>query len=345
METIILGSTGIAATRSGFGALPIQRLSKEEAARLLVLAYEGGINFFDTANAYTDSEEKLGEALRDVRQNVVISTKSAGKDKKTVQAHIEQSLRSLRTDYIDLFQFHNPAVLPDIHDPDGPFAAALEAKQKGYIRHIGITNHRLKVAHEAIESGNFETLQFPFCYLATEKDLELVKLCREHDMGFIAMKGLSGGLLNNAEACYAFMQEHPDVVPIWGIQRESELQEVLELEKNPPALDEAMMARIEKDRRELAGDFCRGCGYCMPCPVGIEINNCARMSLLLRRSPSEGHLSPEGQAKMMKIKDCLHCNQCMSKCPYGLNTPELLQRNLKDYEEVLAGKVMTPTNF
>ncbi len=193
MEKIRLGRTGLLVTKTAFGALPIQRISKADAVKLVRRACEAGINYFDTANMYTDSEEKLGEALHDVRQNVVISTKSGGGDKKTVQAHIEQSLRSLRTDYIDLFQFHNPAVLPDIHDPDGPFAAALEAKQKGYIRHIGITNHRLKVAHEAIESGNFETLQFPFCYLATEKDLELVELCREHDMGFIAMKGLSRG--------------------------------------------------------------------------------------------------------------------------------------------------------
>ena len=178
MEKIRLGRTGLLVTKTAFGALPIQRISKADAVKLVRRACEAGINYFDTANMYTDSEEKLGEALHDVRQNVVISTKSGGGDKKTVQAHIEQSLRSLRTDYIDLFQFHNPAVLPDIHDPDGPFAAALEAKQKGYIRHIGITNHRLKVAHEAIESGNFETLQFPFCYLATEKDLELVKLCR-----------------------------------------------------------------------------------------------------------------------------------------------------------------------
>ena len=135
------------------------------------------------------------------------------------------------------------------------------------------------------------------------------------------------------------------MLPIWGVQRENELDEFLSYMENPPVMNDEIRALIEADRKQLYGSFCRGCGYCMPCPVGIEINNCARMSLLLRRSPSAGHLSPEGQAKMMKIKDCLHCNQCMSKCPYGLNTPELLQRNLKDYEEVLAGKVMTPTNF
>ena len=211
MEKIRLGRTGLLVTKTAFGALPIQRISKADAVKLVRRACEAGINYFDTANMYTDSEEKLGEALHDVRQNVVISTKSGGGDKKTVQAHIEQSLRSLRTDYIDLFQFHNPAVLPDIHDPDGPFAAALEAKQKGYIRHIGITNHRLKVAHEAIESGNFETLQFPFCYLATEKDLELVELCREHDMGFIAMKALSGGLIRDSAAAYAAKKMVDDI--------------------------------------------------------------------------------------------------------------------------------------
>ena len=271
MEKIRLGRTGLLVTKTAFGALPIQRISKADAVKLVRRACEAGINYFDTANMYTDSEEKLGEALHDVRQNVVISTKSGGGDKKTVQAHIEQSLRSLRTDYIDLFQFHNPAVLPDIHDPDGPFAAALEAKQKGYIRHIGITNHRLKVAHEAIESGNFETLQFPFCYLATEKDLELVELCREHDMGFIAMKGLSGGLLNNAEACYAFMQEHPDVVPIWGIQHEWELDQWLELTERNPRMTPELQAVIDHDRTELSGDFCRSCGYCLPCAAGIDI--------------------------------------------------------------------------
>ena len=225
MDKIRLGRTELYVSKTAFGALPIQRISHADAVKLVRRAYESGINYFDTANAYTDSEEKLGAALHDVRHEVIISTKSGGGDKKTVQAHIEESLRRLQTDYIDLFQFHNPAQLPDPEDPDGPFAAVLEAKQKGYIRHIGITNHRLKVACAAIDSGNFETMQFPFCYLAAPQDLEIVEKCKAADMGFIAMKGLSGGLLNNAEACYAFMQEYPNVVPIWGIQREEELDQ------------------------------------------------------------------------------------------------------------------------
>ena len=336
METIRLGRTDLMVSKTAFGALPIQRISKEDAVRLVRRAYDAGIDYFDTANAYTDSEEKLGEALRGVRQNVVISTKSGGKDKKTVQAHIEESLRRLQTDYIDLFQFHNPAELPDINDPDGPFAAALEARQKGYIRHIGITNHRLKVAHAAIESGNFETLQFPFCYLATEKDLELVALCREHDMGFIAMKGLSGGLLNNAEACYAFMQEHPTVVPIWGVQHEWELDQWLELTERNPRLTPELQAVIDRDRRELAGNFCRSCGYCLPCTAGIDIPQAARMMQLLGRSPYRPYMSDEWYAKMHKIEACVHCDACKSRCPYGLDTPALLARQLQDYDAFYA---------
>ena len=210
MEKIRLGRTELYVTKTAFGALPIQRLTKPDAAKLIRRAYEAGINYFDTANSYSDSEEKLSLALKDVREQVIISTKSGATTKEGAMAHIENSLRHLG--YIDLFQFHNPAQLPDISDPNGAFAAALEMKEKGYIRHIGITNHRHHIAKAAIESGNFETLQFPFCHLATDVDVELVELCKKADMGFIAMKGLSGGLLTNAEACYAFMQQYENVV-------------------------------------------------------------------------------------------------------------------------------------
>ena len=336
MDQIRLGRTELYVSKTAFGALPIQRISHADAVKLVRRAYESGINYFDTANAYTDSEEKLGAALHDVRHEVIISTKSGGGDKKTVQTHIEESLRRLQTDYIDLFQFHNPAQLPDPEDPDGPFAAVLEAKQKGYIRHIGITNHRLKVARAAIDSGNFETMQFPFCYLAAPQDLEIVEKCKAADMGFIAMKGLSGGLLNNAEACYAFMQEYPNVVPIWGIQKEEELDQWLELTARNPHITPEIQAVIDKDRKELAGNFCRSCGYCLPCTAGIDIPQAARMSALLRRSPYQPYMSDEWYAKMHKIEECVHCDACKSRCPYGLDTPALLQAMLKDYDAFYA---------
>ena len=195
------------------------------------------------------------------------------------------------------------------------------------------------MAHEAIDSGLYDTLQFPFSYLSGPQELELVEKCRAADMGFIAMKGLAGGLIRDGLTAAAFMEEHPTVLPIWGVQRRSELDQFLSCVQTSPAMTEERQAVIQRDREELAGDFCRGCGYCMPCPAGIKINDCARMSLLLRRSPSASHLSPEGQAQMMKIKECLHCGKCMEKCPYGLNTPQLLEKNYEDYKKILSGEI------
>lgn len=335
-----LGSTQIVVEKNGFGALPIQRVDDETAVGILRSAFEGGIRFFDTARAYSDSEHKLGLAFEKIRDQLFISTKTAATRGEELFKDLEQSLKNLKTDYIDIYQFHNPAFCPKPGDGSGLYEAALEAKKQRKIRHIGITNHRLHVAEEAIESGLYETLQFPFCYLATEKEEALVKACEKADMGFIAMKALSGGLITNSAAAYAHAAGFENVLPIWGIQRQSELDEFLSYIKNPPVMTKELAAVIEKDRRELAGEFCRGCGYCMPCPAGIEINNCARMSLLLRRSPTAGHLTKETQEKMEKIKNCLHCNRCKAKCPYGLDTPALLARNLEDYQNVLSGKTL-----
>ena len=336
---VTLGSTGITVNKNGFGALPIQRISTEDAVKLARKAYEAGITFFDTARFYTDSEEKLGEAFDGMRDKVYIATKTGATNVKDFWEQLETSLYNLRTDYIDIYQFHNPSFCPKPGDGTGLYEAMLEAKAQGKIRHIGITNHRLTVAEEAIASGLYETLQFPFCYLASQRDMALVEACKQANMGFIAMKALSGGLITNSKAAYAFEAQFDNVLPIWGVQRESELDEFISYIDNPPVMTKEIQALIDKDIEELSGEFCRGCGYCMPCPAGIEINNCARMSLLLRRSPSELQLTPEVQEKMKKIENCLHCNQCKSKCPYGLDTPALLEKNYEDYKRVVAGEV------
>ena len=212
----------------------------------------------------------------------------------------------------------------------------VRGQAQGKIRFIGITNHRLAVAQEAIDSGLYDTLQFPFSYLASDKDIALVKACAEKNIGFICMKALSGGLITRSDAAYAYLAQFENALPIWGIQRERELDEFLSYGEQDMPLTEELQALIAHDRKELAGDFCRGCGYCMPCPQGIEINTCARMSLLLRRSPAAGWLSERGQAMMKKIEDCIHCRQCAAKCPYGLDTPALLAKNYEDYKTFLA---------
>ncbi len=338
MVNVRLGSTGITVNKNGFGALPIQRVSMEEAIRLLHRAFDGGIRFYDTARLYTDSEEKLGQAFPDRRSRIFLASKTGAVTAEGFWKDLETTLKNLKTDYLDIYQFHNPAFCPKPGDESGLYDAALEARKKGMILHIGITNHRLNVAQEAIDSGLYETLQFPFCYLSGEPELKLLEGCKKQDMGFLSMKALSGGLITNAAAAFAFQAQFPETLPLWGIQREEELEQFLSFVNNPPSMNEELSAVIEKDRKELLGEFCRGCGYCMPCPAGIEINNCARMSLLLRRAPSAGYLTPQWQEKMQKIENCKHCDSCKKKCPYGLDTPKLLKKNYEDYKEILNGK-------
>ena len=337
MKTITLGKTGIETPQNAFGALPIQRISKEDAVKLLRRAYEGGFIFFDTARAYTDSEEKLGEAFEGMREKIYIATKTMGGSPEKVKADLETSLKTLKTDYIDLYQLHcvQQCYRPD--DGTGIYEALLEAKEKGKIRHIGITAHKIGVAEEIAECGLYETLQFPFSYLATDRDIALVKKCEENGMGFIAMKGLSGGLLTNAEACMAFMSQFP-VLPIWGIQREEELDDWLSFFQKDVPLNDEMKQIILKDRSELLDEFCRGCGYCAPCTADIIISQCARMSQMIRRAPSEAWLSDYWQKEMMKIEDCVDCRLCKPRCPYGLEIPSLLRKNLEDYKKILSGE-------
>lgn len=335
MEKVRLGRTNIVVNRNGFGALPVQRVNKEEAKVILKKAYANGINFFDSARAYSDSEEKIGLSLSDVRKDIYIATKTMATTVEDFWRDLNTSLELLKTDYIDIYQFHNPSFCPKPNDGTGLYEAMLEAKEQGKIKHIGITNHRLHVAKEAVESGLYDTLQFPFSYLASDKEEELVRLCKEKDVGFICMKALSGGLITRSNVAYAYLAQFDNTLPIWGIQKEKELDEFISYNDNPPVLNDEIKAIIEHDRQELAGEFCRGCGYCMPCPMGIEINQCARMSLMLRRSPSANWLSPHWQEEMKKIETCINCGKCKAHCPYDLNTPELLKKNYEDYKTFL----------
>lgn len=336
MEKVRLGRTELMVTKTSFGALPIQRISCDEAGRLLREAYEAGINFFDTANAYTDSEKKMGLALGDVRRNIVIATKTAPGPLDTMKRHLEQSLNDLKTDYIDIYQLHCAPKLYRPDEEDGIYDWMLEMKRQGVIRHIGITAHRIGVAEEASASGLYETLQFPFSVLASEREIALVRLCEERDVGFIAMKAMAGGLIRHPEVTFAFLRQYPNVVPIYGIQREEELRQWLALDAEPPRWDERMQQLAQEERQGLSGDFCRGCGYCLPCPQGIPIPNAARLRLLMTRAPYAPFLTPQWRAEMDKVSSCLNCRQCVSRCPYALDTPHLLRENLAWYDQFYA---------
>ena len=333
-----LGKTNLEVNKNGFGALPIQRCNMDEAVEILRKAYENGINFYDTAHFYTDSEEKMGNAFEDIpREDIYLASKTAAETPEVFWSDLETSLKSMKTDYLDLYQFHNISFVPK--ENDEVFKAMIEAREKGMIRHIGITTHKITFANEAIESGLYETLQYPFSYLSGDEEIELVKKCEKNDVGFIAMKAMGGGLITNSKASFAFLNQFDNVLPIWGIQKISELDEFLSYDENT-ILDDELKTEIENDKKELGEDFCRGCGYCMPCPEDIKISTCARMSLWIRRFPTEPNMDEKTQKLMEDTKNCIECYACVDNCPYELDIPRLLKENYEDYQNVLTGKTI-----
>lgn len=331
MEYIIFGKTGLKVSRVGFGALPIQRTPLSRAIKILECAIDNGINFFDTARAYTDSEKKLGIAFKGKRNNVIIATKVHCKTKQEVLKLTEESLKNLKTDYVDILQLHNPEKLPDQNDDNSAYAGLKEAQKKGMTRFIGITAHKYTNAKKAINCTLYDVVQYPLSALSSKKEIKLVQLAKENKIGFIAMKPLCGGLLTDIEIAFSFLWQFENVVPIWGIQKVSELKKILKLAEKPPVFDNEMKIRVKKEKEILGPIFCRGCGYCLPCPAEIPIPMAARMKFLLRRAPYKKFLEPGWQEKMFRILDCKNCGACILRCPYKLNTPKILQEMLNDY--------------
>ena len=338
MKTVVLGTTGITSPQNAFGALPVQRDDFETAIKILRRAYEGGMTFFDTARAYSDSEEKMGLALADVRSKINIATKTMAKTPDEMKAQLETSLKNLKTDYVDIYQFHCVDQCYKPGDGTGMYETMEDFKRQGLIKHIGITAHKIGIAEECVNSGLYETMQFPFSYLSSQREIDLINLCKEKNVGFIAMKGLAGGLITNAKAAYTFMTQYDNVLPIWGVQRMNELEEWLSFMKDSPVFDDDMRQFVEEDKKQFGTDFCRGCGYCMPCPQGILINNSARMSQMIRRAPTPAWTNDFWREAMAKIPNCTGCGACKKKCPYGLDIPNLLKKNYEDYQNILSGK-------
>lgn len=333
MEKMILGRTGLEISRSGFGALPIQRVSFEEAARLLNRALDAGINYIDTARAYSDSEAKIGAGIGNRRSEFFIATKTHAKTGEALKKDLETSLRELKTDVIDVYQFHNPGFVPVPGGEDGLYDAAVQARSEGKIRFIGITQHSIERAFQAVNSGLYDTMEYPFNHLSTERDREMVRLCGEKNVGFVAMKALSGGLVTDARLPFVFLREYANVVPIWGFQKMEELNQIIDMEQNPPMRTDEIDRLIERDRRELSGAFCRSCGYCLPCPADIKIPQANRMMQLLGRAVWQNYVTAEWQREMEKIENCVHCGACAKRCPYGLKPYESMREQLKGYRE------------
>jgi aryl-alcohol dehydrogenase-like predicted oxidoreductase len=338
METVVLGKSGLKVSRPAFGALPIQRVSLETAVSILRHAADNGITYFDTARLYSDSEKKLGVAFAGIRKNLIISSKTMADTKAGIEADLKTTLAELQTDYLDLYQFHNPKTVPLPGDGTGRYETLAALKKAGIIRALGITSHSLDNAALALKSGLFDTLQFPFSLLATKEEEALTADARAANVGFIAMKALAGGLIGNIPAAVAYIGRFDNVAPIWGIQSLKELEDFLALSKNPPAWDAAVIKQAQALREELGAHFCRGCGYCLPCPQDIDIPMIARLDRLLRRSPWKTYASDAWIGKMSRAASCVNCGACASRCPYKLDTPELVAYNVADYKKFMAGQ-------
>lgn len=320
MRKVTLGRTGLRVSKTAFGTVPMQRLPEKEAVDLVRMAYDGGITFFDTADNYTTSEARLGKAFAGMTDKIVIASKVSPHTYKEAKAHIENTLRTLNVDCIDLMQMHNPPRTYADHDGTTAYDAVLEYQKKGYIRHIGFTSHHLGTALAAVQSGLYETLQFPLNALSGPKDEALIAACKEKNMGVIAMKPFGGGIIKQASVTFTYFSAHPEIVPIYGIQRKSELAELLELEADPPKMDAYMKKQLRLMTESIGGHFCRGCGKCSKaCPQGITVGSVNRMGDFLTRNTLSTYLIPEWYDEMQKIKTCLNCGRCADACPYGLD--------------------------
>jgi predicted aldo/keto reductase-like oxidoreductase len=336
MDKIRLGKTNMMVTRLGFGGIPIQRLSEEDAVAIVRKCLDLRITFIDTANAYTTSEERIGKAIAGRRKGLILATKSGARNREGVEKHLNLSLERLGVDYIDLYQFHGVSTFKDLEtvlDPKGPRAVLEDARKAGRIRHIGITSHTMDVAKEAVKSGQFETLMFPFNFVTSEPADELLPLVKEYDVGFIVMKPLAGGLLDNATIAFKYLLQFPDVVSIPGIEQTWEIEEIVKIYQGPNQMTEAELTEIQRMRDELGTRFCRRCEYCQPCPQEIPISTVMNIQSFVKRMPPERVFSGGIAAAMERAATCTECGDCEEKCPYNLPIREMIAERVKWFEE------------
>lgn len=329
-----LGKTGLVVSELGFGGIPILRLESAEAERILRHAYDRGVTFFDTANAYRDSEEKIGRTFAGMRDKVVIATKTMRRDAKGAAEHLEQSLRMLRTDYIDIYQLHQVAqenVWETVCAPGGALEALQKAREAGKIRFIGVTSHSRTMALKMIQTGLFSTVQFPFNFIEEDAKDDLHPEARRLGVGILAMKPFAGGMIDNANVAFKYLRQFPDVLPLPGFDSVEAVDEVVSF------YDQANVVRAEDAeqmaayRKELGLQFCRRCEYCQPCPQGVMITPAMGYQVVARR------MSPKvavefSRAAMETVPKCIECGVCLKRCPYNLPIPTMLKRHYGMWE-------------
>jgi predicted aldo/keto reductase-like oxidoreductase len=340
MKTVRLGKTELEVSRIGVGGIPIQRLTEDETTKVVRRCLDLGITFLDTANSYTTSEARIGKALAATaghREEVIIATKTGGRDKATAQEHLDLSLKHLKTDYVDLWQFHNVSTdeaFEQILGPNGAMEAAQEALRAGKIRHIGVTSHSMDIALKLVPSGYFETLQFPFNFITNEPAEELLPLAEKHDVGFIAMKPFAGGMLENANLAIKYLLQFDSVVPDPGIEKVEEIEEIVDIVNGPWELTPHEQQELERIRAEVGTRFCRRCQYCLPCPHNVSIPMVMNLLSFWKRFPPERFFTGWVAGAVESARHCADCGECEDKCPYHLPIREMLIENIEFYDSV-----------
>jgi uncharacterized protein len=337
MRTVRLGRTGFLVSRVGFGGIPIQRLTEEEAVRVVRRCLDLGVTFLDTANAYTTSEERIGKAIAGRRDGLILATKTQARDKATALAHLDLSLQRLKTDRIDLWQLHNvstPEALDQVLAPGGAVDAATEARDAGTIRELGISSHSLDTAIKAVATNRFATVQFPFNFVTDEATNDLLPLCRRLDVGFIAMKPFAGGMLENARLTLKHLFQFDEVVPDPGIQTVEEIEQIAEVERGPWALAPEEREELARVRTEMDPRFCRRCDYCQPCPQGVKISTATSLPSFWKRFPPDRFFSGFVADAARSARLCAQCGECETRCPYHLPIRAMLEESVAFYDRM-----------
>ena len=341
MKTVRFGKTELMVSEIAFGGIPIQRLTAEQAVQLIHSSIDLGINFFDTANSYTDSEEKIGLAIKNIpRDSLVIATKSGALDKKTFIEHLDLSLKRLGTDYIDIYQHHSMSTIKSydaIFSEGGANEGMVEAVKSGKVRFPAFSSHNIPLAMQIMREQNYFAVQLPFNYLDDEAAKAAIPLARELDMGFIAMKPFGGGLLSNADLCIRYLAQFDGIIPDPGIEKVEEIREIIRLTDGSDPLTDEDLQTIERQRKELGDHWCHRCDYCQPCPEEIAISMVLNLQSFIKRTPFNRTREMLG-ASIQRARDCQQCMACTERCPYNLDIPQLLKERLSQWDEFIVGQ-------
>jgi len=336
MNTVRFGKTELMVSKIAFGALPIQRLEKQQAAELVRQSLDLGVNFIDTANGYTDSEEKIGLALKGIpRESVVLATKSLAKDKKTFLEHIDLSLKRLGVDYIDIYQIHHISSQKGYDaafGEGGAYEGLMEAIKAGKVRFSGFSSHSIPMAIRVMREWKFASLQLPFNFVEDEAAREAIPLARELDMGFIAMKPFGGGPLGNANLVIKYLMQFEGVVPDPGIEKLSEIQEIIGIVNSREKFSAADAQMVAEIKARVGNAWCRRCDYCLPCPQKIGIGILMHLESMFTRMPYQRVVDMAGR-HIQAAKTCTECRVCVQRCPYDLDIPELLKEKLTLWDQ------------